>query len=127
MQSDLAAVLAVLDKITPGEWRVCSDETVTVRDARDGSIASLGWLTDRLTGPRRSSAEVHANARATAALPELAALYRAGVAVKIAERAYTTYEKTLEHSGLKAARQAFDAALAAVAEKLANQSKTQGE
>ena len=48
---------------TKGPLAVVSDETVTIRDKQDGGVASLGWLTSRNAGPRRSEAEVHANAR----------------------------------------------------------------
>lgn len=58
-------------KHTPRPWTVLSDEAVTVRDAKDGSVATIGWLTGRGVGPRRSSAEVHANARLIAAAPDL--------------------------------------------------------
>lgn len=67
------------DKHTPGPWIVASDETVTVRDAQDGGIASCGWLKSRLTGPRRTSAEVHANARLISAAPDLLEALRAFV------------------------------------------------
>jgi len=62
-------------KWTSGTWRVVKDETITVRDDNDASIASLGWLTNRNAGPRRTSAEVHANAYLCAAGPEM---YEAG-------------------------------------------------
>ena len=48
---------------TKGPLAVVSDETVTIRDKQDGGVASLGWLTSRNAGPRRSEAEVHANAK----------------------------------------------------------------
>lgn len=60
-----------MSKHTPGPWRVETEETVSVRDRKDGSVATLGWLSNRMAGPRRSSQEVQANARLIAAAPEL--------------------------------------------------------
>lgn len=115
--SDLAAVLARLDKITRGEWRVCSDETVTVRDARDGSIASLGWLTDRLTGPRRSSTEVHANARAIALVPELIAVAKAAAELRSHQATEDAFSAEYWHEEERKKFAALDAALSALANR----------
>ena len=56
---------------TPGPWVVFSDETVTVRDDKDGMIASLSWLKNRGIRPLRYPTEVHDNARLIAAAPDL--------------------------------------------------------
>ena len=58
-------------KHTPGPWKVFSDETITVRNAQGGTVAAMGWLCELLAGPRRSSVEVHANARLIAAAPKM--------------------------------------------------------
>lgn len=119
---DHAAVLARLDNITKGEWRVCSDETVTVRDERDGAVASLGWLSARLAGPRRSSAEVHANARAIALLPELIAVAKAAAELreivrKAADKSLPDDEFNALMPPMDAATAKLDAALSALAKR----------
>lgn len=110
---DHAAALAMLDRITPGPWR-----------PRDRNI---GWDVVRThngddnyeinDGFRETFEEF--DARAIAALPELAALYRAGVELqhhlrKSLDAGPYTNNPTRESQRFRE----FHAALAAVADKL---------
>lgn len=56
-------------KHSPAPWKARIDETATVRD-KDGQIAIFTHL-KTVTGGRRNSDEVAANARLAAAAPEL--------------------------------------------------------
>lgn len=125
-QTDHAAALAVLDRITPGKWRFeptlryveAPTESARLRpaDAYDPICC--------FTGYHHGS---EANARAIAALPELAALYRAGVELQNANNSWPPHRsdpdvRTAHAQRMEAAEDGFRAALAAVADAL-----TQGE
>ena len=127
---DHAAALAMLARITPGEWRFAKMDLHETGGKNDGVqvVASSGEvICDNQT--YYPAAVTPANARAIAALPELAALYRAAYAYRQAEmdyvfmaerpdEEYVAADVHLARTHMCRAAAAFDAALAAVADKL---------
>lgn len=118
-----AAALALLDKITPGPWRP-RDRNIGWDVVRTHNGDDNYELND---GFRETFEEF--DARAIAALPELAVLYRAAHAYRqsemdyvfMAERPdeeYVAADVHLARMHMHRAATAFDAALAAVAAKL---------
>lgn len=81
MTRDHAAALAMLDKITPGPWAI-ENEGCIVNRAHDGD----DWDIADVYGHNVN------NIRAIAALPELAALYRASVELAEAKQALSAAE-----------------------------------
>ncbi len=134
--TDHAAALAVLDKITPGPWtaRLNGSETAYYIKGADGiHVGGMSWhATDRRYYTLQDESRI--NARAIAALPELAALYRAAHTYRqsemdyvfMAERPdeeYVAADVHLARMHMHRAATAFDAALAAVAAKLTGEGK----
>jgi hypothetical protein len=119
---DHAAALALLARITPGPWaaRLNSSKSAYYIKGGDGiHIGGLSWHADARRFYTLQD-ESCTNARAIAALPELAAVYRAGVELRRfhledAPENMPTYDAARLESERLAA---LDAALAAVAEKL---------
>ncbi len=65
---------------TAGPWKIENDEQMRIHTKNGGTVARLGCLRGRHSGPRKSSKELAANARLIAASPELLVACKAALA-----------------------------------------------